>query len=185
MVTAAEWNKNSVDNVIALSSALLIPAHQSGQYYRSIGIISTDNGSLNGNILYATPYPIPATRTYDRLSISTAGGSGNGRFGIYADSGGVPGALVLDAGASALGGLINLTISQSLTGPEKYWLAAVFSANTGNILRISANILIPNNSSGTMFSAVQRTFTYAALPDPFGTIAGYDLSGPLISLRAV
>jgi hypothetical protein len=83
---------------------LLIPPHISGRYYGSsfmVGAFSTRVITLVANKMYALPFLTDETRAFDRISIqvTTAGAAGTlARLGIYNDSGGLPDALVLDAG---------------------------------------------------------------------------------------
>ena len=88
---------------------------------------------------------------------------------------GLPGSLVLDAGntssdTSAIG-VKTVTISQSLTGPAKYWLASVTSA--GPTFVSGAGIGLTGFVSGvgvwTGYLGLVATAAVAgALPDPFG-----------------
>ena len=83
----------------------------------------------NGIARYS-PLFVPVTTTVDRIGIEvvTAGTTGTSkvRLGIYSDSNGLPGALVLDAGqANAdVTGSREITINQSLARGI-YWLVAV------------------------------------------------------------
>jgi hypothetical protein len=75
------------------------------------------------------PFFVPNTKTADRITITTGGsfsGTASVRLGIYADSAGIPSTLILDGGTmscTASNTNYNLTISQSLTGGNIYWLA--------------------------------------------------------------
>lgn len=82
------------------------------------------------------PIFISAKTTFDRIGVflqTAAGTTGTVRLGIYSDSSGVPGTLVLDAGTAGTttgaGASKEITISQQLT-PGMYWLSAQ-SESTG------------------------------------------------------
>lgn len=74
---------------------------------------------------YWTPFPVERDVTLDRIGveITTAGASTVLRMGIYADDGGSPGSLVLDAGTvdASSTGWKEITISQALTA-GRVWL---------------------------------------------------------------
>jgi hypothetical protein len=78
-----------------------------------------------------SPLMAPATTSIDRIGIEvTSAGTASVsvcRLGIWADSGGAPGTLVLDAGTVATDstGLKEITISQALTLGTLYWLGVV------------------------------------------------------------
>lgn len=191
-VTGTVWTAANMnvyrDDIIQLSTGLLIPSHRSGEYYGSQLEASTQTSPVSANQLYGNPIVVPATATYDRIACYTSSGAaGNVRQGIYQDNGGIPGALVLDAGAMAVGATSNvITISQSLSGPAKYWLACVFSAGpTMYLWNGSAFIGSANPWAGfSPVTGAQRAFTYAALPDPFTPTAGGAAATPVMSLRA-
>ena len=92
--------------------------------------------------------------------------TGTARLGIYADSAGSPGALLLDAGEVALGsGWISISgLSLEVTAGTYYWLAYKQSAANGT----------RRDTGGPADSNVWLSAGYGALPDPFGTPAGSD-----------
>jgi hypothetical protein len=187
ILTAALMNQTR-DDLNVLSPALLIPAHQSGQYYGSQFQAGTTTASVTLGQLYGVPFVVPASATYDRIACYTSSAAaGNVRMGIYNDNAGVPGSLVLDAGAMAVGGTSNiLTISQLLTGPAKYWLVSLFSAGP-TMYVYNASAFIGSGAALSVLSATcgaQRAFAYAALPDPF-TPSGAVTFAPVVSLRAL
>jgi hypothetical protein len=91
--------------------------------------------TLGTNRTYYFPMWIPNTVTADRIQFTTSGsfsGTSSCRLGIYADNGGIPSTLILDAGTvscTAASTQYAITISQSLTGGNFYWLA--WNAQTG------------------------------------------------------
>lgn len=120
-----------------------------GDYFRSgfhsIGHPAPGTTSLVGNTLgrcHFTPFFAPVRMTFDRMGaqVGTAGGTGAVvRLGIYANAGGVPTSLILDAGTAATTstGLKEVTISQSLD-PGWYWLASVTQVVTCSLFWHSA-----------------------------------------------
>lgn len=79
-------------------------------------------------VLCFTPMMLAVGRTADRIGIEvTVGGTASvsvHRIGIWADSNGVPGALLVDAGTVATDtfGMKEVTISQALAANTVYWL---------------------------------------------------------------
>lgn len=185
-------NTHVRDNLTHLAPALLIPAHQTGEYYIAQGASETTPASagVTADLLFATPIIIPKTITYDRIAIfAGAGGSGtdNCRMGIYADNDGLPGALVVDGGAVAINAastLFTVTISEELA-PGTYWLAGVFDANTRTKLVVTdSNGLNGASADLEAYIGAFRTFTYAALPNPFGSPTPVSTFLPRFGIRA-
>jgi hypothetical protein len=86
--------------------------------------------AANGN-LHFTPAMFDRDVTVDRIACEVAGTPGSAgslhRLGIWSDSDGAPGTLLLDAGTVATDstGFKEITISQALSGRTVYWLGAV------------------------------------------------------------
>jgi hypothetical protein len=101
---------------------------RSGFYYPAQGGTTVINGSLANGTEFAEPFFVPVTTTFTAIDtyVITGGTSGSViRFGIYADSGGRPGNLVLDCGsqpATSSSSPVEATILQTLT-PGLYWLS--------------------------------------------------------------
>jgi hypothetical protein len=93
------------------------------------------NGNYNAtvtpvtNTTYYHPFFVPNSVTLDRLVFitgSTFSGTSTVRMGIYADNNGIPGNLILDAGTGSgttINQTVQITISQSLSAGNIYWLA--------------------------------------------------------------
>jgi hypothetical protein len=123
--------------------ALLNPI--SGSYYRTP--ISTTNitgtTAATVNTTYYTPIQFSQAVTVDRIGIvTTTGFSGTAsvRLGIFANTNGRPGNLILDAGTvapSASGTAYTITISQSLAAGV-YWVAmnSITAASTNSFYYI-------------------------------------------------
>ena len=174
VVTAANMNTHVRDNMLSLAQSFRFLTQQSGRYY-STPVEAFTTASVSANLLTAIPIFVPVTATMDRIAIEvTATGAGNARLGIYQDSGGLPGALVDDSGTVDVSstGLKTITISEVLTGPANYWLAYI-SDVAPTVRVIGGHIQAPAASATPSGLAIKaswvRAFTYAALPDPFGT----------------
>lgn len=143
----------------------------SGDYYSMLGASGTaTNFAINANRMYLVPFYVPETATFDRIGIyvsSTAAASV--RLGIYENSSGVAGDLVVDAGtvSTASSGLQTATISQSLT-QGVYWLAAI-SNGTPGLLRYDTTTtgIYGAVNTGDLAPKIScQDVTYGALPDP-------------------
>ena len=157
---------------------LLIPPHISGRYYGSsfmVGAFSARVITLVVDTLYAMPFLTDETRAFDRISIqvTTAGAAGKlARLGIYSDSGGLPGALVLDAGTVSVAstGGKEININQTLT-PGWYWLVCLSDGTP--ILRsyeVGTQLGWLGFNTGTdvtYHGGMTVAQAYGALPDPF------------------
>lgn len=149
--------------------------------YFSVGYGATAGGALAlvANTLYAFPFFVPATRKFDRIAINVTvkGTAASARLGVYADDGSVaPRRLVLDAGTVDMTtvGVKQITISLTLQGGELYWLVIVCNvAATLRSIVVGALYCVFFGLDSTLGTAwgtmMSRSFTYAALPDPWGT----------------
>src|SRR6185436_16017050 len=119
----------------------------------------------------------PDDVTFDQAAIEVTGSAaGNARAGLYAvGTDGLPGAQVHDFGEfdTSTTGTHTLTISDAVT-MGWYYLAVV----AGNAIAVHAASTRPallgyTASNGTTAECTYfRSFTYAALPDPWGTPSG-------------
>jgi hypothetical protein len=105
-----------------------------GCYYGNAGPVTT--GALTSGQVRYVPFYVHETKTFDRIAceVTTAGAGGTPvlRLAIYSDNVGAPGTLIVDAGtvtAVGVGGK-EITISQSLTAGNTYWLACVAQGAT-------------------------------------------------------
>lgn len=169
-----------IDSLGPFYSLPATPKWVTARYYDAASAISCSlsTGTYTANILRASLLYVPYPTTVDRIAIpvsSTAAFSA--RLGIYnMGADGNPGSLLLDAGTVSLAvtsTVQTITISQALAGRSWYWLASVTNGTTGNIIRLVpeasplgvADLL----SAVNLTASVEKAFTYAALPDPFGT----------------
>jgi hypothetical protein len=142
------------------------------------GGIAATTLALPSARLYAIPFFCPTTFKMGQIDINvTTLSAGNARLGIYEDNGKcAPGKLLLDAGEVATGttGVKGITITKILRGGKLYWLALVCAATpTIRALAVGSNLSIFFGLDSTLGTAwgtyYYRAFTYAALPDPWGT----------------
>jgi hypothetical protein len=178
---------------LAAAQALLgitSPAiYVSGQYtvHQSVG--STTN--LTPNRLFYVPFPVYATTTFDKIALShqaTLAGAGSvARVGIYADAGGLPGALIVEAATqidlTTAPALKPVSISQTLT-PGRYWLAAVVQATSGapTFLCGPPKISVPTNDNTYAGTKFENSVT-GALPSTASPGTGNASNPPAIFLR--
>lgn len=164
----------------------------SGEYYVGVVTASGSNGTITQNRLFALPFNVGASRAFDRIAVNSLGvAATNVRLGIYADSNGKPGALILDAGtvATTSAGLAQITISQTLSG--RVWLACVGQGGAASVTRVGL-LWLPDVGSPSSYSNGQGLAYYqdsisGTLPDPWGatfTLVNAANTAPLITLRA-
>ena len=167
-------------------------AYRSGFYYAP-SFANGANAAILQDTLSAIPYYVAYATTFNQIGVigGVAVGS-NARMGIYADSSGVPGPLVLDAGSvsAAAGGLITIAISKLLT-PGWYWLACVSQGAAGNLQQgqafagVNVSVLglpVANPISTGAIMGYTRAGVSGALPDPFGAVTDA-LNAVIVYLR--
>lgn len=147
--------------------------------------------ALVANRLYAMPFVAPgrAGCTLDRLGINvTTGSSGNARLGIYNDSSGYPGSLLLDAGTVVTTNIavVTVTISQALTPGNRYWLVYVSNA-TPTVRSIPVNscshALGFSSALGTAGNCgLYVSFTYGTLNSTFPSTPTMITANPIPAL---
>ena len=160
-------------------------AMKTGRYYSATpGSVYSGNTAWPQGTLRLVPRYIaaPVTLTKISLGVGTAGQSGAVlRFGIYADNGGDPGALIIDGGTAAadVSGVAEVTINQPLK-PGFYWFAAVpqnCATTAPSVYRVGPGIedigMVANNSIGSGAGYLRSSVT-GALPNPAGAAYDYD-----------
>lgn len=138
----------------------------SGAFYKSPG---ANNSGISGNLNSTNfgHFYVGQTTSFDRIgsSTGTVTTAGTARLGIYTDSGGKPGTLVLDAGTVAYSTnntAYLITIDQSLT-PGWYWLA--------HNMQSGSSLFFGSGGNQTSIQGVQRM----AVTSPFtNMVAGYE-----------
>jgi hypothetical protein len=155
----------------------------SGRYYgfqHIGGPLGVTNTNAN-NRMIAQPFYVEKTVTFDRyaIEVTTAVASSSIKLLIYSDSNGLPNSLVLNAGTvdSSTTGTKELTISQSLTGGQVYWLVLVSNSNpqvrainTANAMLIAPTTFNPAANYGSYYA--DSTGSYTTPPSTFPTITG-------------
>lgn len=156
---------------------------RSGRFYSMFSntyLSNRDVSNPGAGVLVACPVFIPNACTLDRLAvaISAAGAAGSiSRLGLYADSNGLPGALLVDTGSFAtdVTTLGTRTISYAVPGPGLYWTAFLSStATTPSIPRGRSGQMLLGEPAPSVnplsWLGVQRSGMSAgsALPNPFG-----------------
>lgn len=156
------------------------------------GVFTSTSSSVG--FCYFIPLLVPIRRAFDRIGVNlTASGSAGAvaRLGIYANAGGIPGALILDAGtidSSGGGGAKEITISQTL-GPGLVWLAVVAQVNSASFTTYAStnsSTLVPTGTAPPTSSTTGYWYASGvtgALPSTAPTPAGVSY-GPVVSLRA-
>ena len=112
----------------------------------------------------AMHFQCPGNGTLTKLELLFDDTTPNGRvrLGVYADSSGTHGALLLDAGSvTVANGWVGVSgLSLHVSANTYYWLTFNLSAQNG----------VRYQTSRTTGSHRWRAYSYGALPNPFGTI---------------
>lgn len=168
-----------------------------GSYYgyRQAYGQSTTTLALTANLLYGVPFFVHDKLTADLIAVNITVAAAGGkliRLGLYgATNAGQPGALIAATGAIAADpgappAAASASIAAVLIPGVMYYLALVtdgtptVTAVAGTMNQYGQTTPADANSR----SCVQRTFNYAALPDPWGTPSANPASVPNIVLRA-
>jgi hypothetical protein len=171
------------------------PGHISGRTYQPAGVTYGSNGVLAVGTLFAIPIYVGASCAFNAILWASLGVAGSFlRTGIYADGGGRPGALIVDAGQTActFAGETGVAISQTLAG--LVWLAAVGQGNAPSVTRLAVSISPYIGAvAGAMYSGGDSGYAYSqtgvagALPSPWGatyTLVNAGNVAPRLGLRA-
>jgi hypothetical protein len=195
---SASGDQSWYDDWLALVRATntVIPAYISGRYYIEPGPASTAL-ALTQSRLRVSPRHIPESATWDRIGSHVTVGAASSvlRWGIYADSNGYPGALLLDTGAapgtvdSSVTGLREATISHTLAA-GRYWIGAVAQGGAPTVHSIPAQMargaglssseIVNNGGSAVGYFLDAIT---GALPNPFTAAAGVGGNAPACWMR--
>lgn len=146
--------------------------------------LHSSTANTDGAAVYV-PFTVDASwRQIDALQVDvrTAPSAGNVRLGIHSDSGGRPGAVVVDAGtATAVGtGLKTITFTATTLAPGRYWAVCVFQGLTGTNPTVStpfyARACAPDTApvSGTNSLPYWRTAT--------GAVSGALAANPTVAI---
>lgn len=166
--------------------SVVAPYQRSGAWFWTPAPTIT-TGTFNAiNKLQASPWDVYRALTLDAIAaeVTIAGPTGAViRLGIYGDSSGVPGSLIVDAGTFAADGAaagFAIAILRALT-PARYWLASVLqgiasggptvrqvSGDVASVGQAATSTTPPSGSNnGLLGYAESGTTTSGALPSTF------------------
>ncbi len=148
--------------------------------------------ALTSGRIYAIPFYSSKAITLDRIGIyvTILYAASKCRLGIYNDSNGEPGTLLLDAGETddSATGAKTITINQALAGGTLYWLVALSNSGT-HALRAGAAasqncaLGFDNTLNAAAVSFFYAAQTYGALPGTFPTVTNGTGITPWIFVR--
>jgi hypothetical protein len=154
----------------------------------------TVGGFTQGTLCF-TPMMLAVGRTADRIGIevTTAGTAAVSvhRIGIWGDTAGVPGTLLVDAGTVATDstGLKEVTISQALAARTLYWLGVVQQGSPASVAQLRSCVTFGPHMTDTNpafapsgYAAVSISGALASNPTVTG-LAGNGSGAPRIFLR--
>lgn len=177
------------------SLGMFVAGRISGQYYYGAPGIGGSSGALSTlNKLTATPFFVGDSQAFDRIAVANVTGVATAvmRVGLYRDSSGKPGALIVDAGTIDLStglGVKEVTINQTLSGIV--WVAAVPQVALPTAILRLGHIMLPHVGTASPYSAfagyaVSQTGVSGTLPDPWGSTVNFETTAntcPAVSLR--
>lgn len=158
-----------------------------GKYYGPFHY-GTGNVAFTNGTMYAYPWLLHEAISIDRIGIlAIATASGTARLGVYQDSSGLPGSLVVDAGtvSGTSTAVVEATVSTTI-GPGVVWLA-VAPQGANQSIRASQSFgydSFPSpTAQGANAACVTQTGVSGSLPNPFGTPASTAGSSPMVMVR--
>ena len=185
-------------NLGVLPATMVVPPinRATSNVYCSFPVSSgsqTGSAFSNGQLPF-TPFMLAVGRTADRIGIEvTVAGTASvsvHRLGIWADSGGAPGTLLVDAGTVATDstGLKEVTISQALAANTLYWLGVAQQGAPATTATIRVCVtygphMTDANPSAVPSGHLSTGVTGALGSTPTITTTGNQLGVPRIFLR--
>jgi hypothetical protein len=174
------------------AKALNGPGLVSGWYAGGAGVI--DTVSMAANVAMYTAFPVERAVTVDRIGLNiSAGVSGSTvRLGIYGDTGGLPGTLLVDAGTinSASTGYMEISISTALT-VGRVWLCAVMQGGASPVTAVAVRFPFAGPAPTSGYSGTSggglalTTGPSGALPSTASTPNDIRSTPPRVMLRVV
>jgi len=154
---------------------------------------SSAGASLANGNLHFVPAMFDRDTTVDRIACEVSGTAGSTgslhRLGIWSDSDGAPGTLVLDAGTVATDstGFKEITISQALSGRTVYWLGAVQQGAPATRASLRGTFwrapIMPTSLSFNVFHSWLATGVTGALSSSPSVVSDANVVAPAIALR--
>lgn len=190
IITATSGTGNTIRRIRAADGGTVVPRHYGGYH---IDLSSSATLALSPNVLYGSPFKVTGTLTADQIGVTVVTtGAGSARLGIYEWYSGQPVELLNDAGVISLAAAGEVTASlrggEGLTlAPGTYFLGIV--ANVAATIRATVpsvetlSLVGMGNPGASKDVLMNRDFTYAALPNPFGAIRYTAANLPNIYLR--
>jgi hypothetical protein len=186
-------------NLGVLPATMVVPPinRAASNVYCSFPVSSggtTASGFTQGTLCF-TPMMLAVGRTADRIGIDvtmagTAAASVH-RIGIWGDTAGVPGTLLVDAGTVATDstGLKEVTISQALAAQTLYWLGVVQQGSPASVAQLRSCVTFgPHMTDANPafapsgYAAVSISGALASNPTVTG-LSGNGSGAPRIFLR--
>ena len=174
------------------SKALNGPALASGWYAGPAGVIDTI--SMAANVAMYTAFPVERNVTIDRIGLNISAGvaSSTVRLGIYGDTGGLPGTLLVDAGTinSASTGYMEITISTAIT-TGRVWLCAVMQGGASPVTAVAVRFPFAGPAPTSGYSGTSggglalTTGPSGALPSTASTPNDIRSTPPRVMVRVV
>lgn len=167
---------------------VLHPGIRTTNYYLAATVLpSAAVSTISANSIYYQPISI--TGTINRIGIEvTTGVAGAARLGLYTNSGGIPGTLILDCGTVDVTSiaLVEATIADTVFRGEWIWMAAV--SNVGPACRsgtVGSTQFAGSSTPSAGIRGYVGSFTYGVLPTTAPAISTVSSVVPAIWLRGV
>jgi hypothetical protein len=174
------------------------PGYVSGTFYGSTYYGTLVNAIVVANVMHFLPFVVYANVTFNlaQVFIQAAAALSNARVGIYANSNGVPGALIQDLGnidTTTTGARSSAAFTCALT-PGIYWIATNQSNNLNyNCVAATDKALTPllgwasaaTTNEAYVSCTKTQTFSPTPMPNPAGAVTRIaNSSPPRVILRA-
>lgn len=173
---------------VAARDPVLHPGIRTNNYYLSASVLpSAAVATISANSIYYQPISIAGT--VNRIGVEvTTGVAGAARLGLYTNSGGIPGTLILDCGTVDVtsNALVEATIADTVLRGEWIWMAVV--SNVAPAFRcgtVNSAMVAGSSTPSAGIRGYVGTFAYAALPVAAPAITGVSSVAPAIWLRGV
>jgi hypothetical protein len=174
-----------VSVIRTITTAPLHPGMRSGTvYYVAASVLpSASTAAVSANTAYAQPIFVVGTATRVGIEVTT-GSAGTCRLGIYTNNNGVPGTLIVDAGAVDTTSIALVEATINLPVRDWVWLVSVFSATpTCRTGTNSFASLLGGSSPSSGGKALFGASTYGAMPTAAPTMTGMSSVSPAMWLR--